>query len=99
MKSKDVVWTSRALKEYKNLIDHLLENWSLKITEEVTTLINSSVSKLNKNPKHYPLISKKDQIRSFVISKQTTIFFVDSENSTTIISVFDNRQNPKKRPQ
>ena len=93
----DLLWTDRALTEYDNLLDYLLEKWGEAITLRVIGEINQKISQIKKFPEHFPVFLKGKQIRRCVASPQTSIFFHIKGDVIEIISLFDNRQNPQKR--
>lgn len=44
------------------------------------------------------LENKEKQIRGFVITKHNTLFYRIEEDKIILITFFDNRQNPIKKP-
>ncbi|HAL81491.1 MAG TPA: hypothetical protein DCO83_04025 [Mucilaginibacter sp.] len=90
-------WTDRAIEEYDKLLDYLYEEWSEEIAKRVIVEINHTVSRIQSSPEQFPVFLKKKQVRRCVASPQTSIFFKIKKDYIEISSVFDNRQNPKKR--
>jgi plasmid stabilization system protein ParE len=90
-------WTDRALAEYEKLIDYLLEEWGEEITLRVTLEIDETILRIKNSPEHFPIYLKSKKVRRCVASQQTSIFFKVSKDVTILISLFDNRQNPRKR--
>ena len=90
-------WTDRAIAEYDKLVDYLYAEWSDEIAQRVTNEINYTVSRIQNSPEQFPVFIKKRQVRRCVASAQTSIFFKIKKDYIEISSVFDNRQNPKKR--
>ncbi|MEO6851111.1 MAG: type II toxin-antitoxin system RelE/ParE family toxin [Mucilaginibacter sp.] len=90
-------WTDRAIEDYAKLLDYLFEEWSEEIAERVVTEINHTVSRIQNSPEQFPVIIKKNLVRRCVASPQTSIFFKIKKDYIEISSVFDNRQDPKKR--
>lgn len=84
-----LIWSDRALVEYAKLQEYLYEEWSEEIAQTVVRIENS--------PEHFPLFIKRKKIRRCVASPQTSVFFNVNKNVIEIMSIFDNRQNPKKR--
>ena len=95
--ANSLFWTERALTEYEKLIDYLLEEWGEEITIRVTLEIDQTIGRIKNSPEHFPIFLKGKKIRRCVTSPQTSIFFRFSKDVIIIISLFDNRQNPKKR--
>ena len=96
MKIKSIIWTKRALSEYDLLVEYLFVEWGEKITLKISQSIDKYLIRIENSPNQFPIINRDKMIRKCVISKQTSLFFMVLENSIIIISLFDNRQNPKK---
>jgi plasmid stabilization system protein ParE len=90
-------WTDRAIAEYGTLLDYLYEEWSEEIAQRVITELNHTVLRIQNSPEQFPVFIKKRQVRRCVVSPQTSIFFKIKKDYIEISSVFDNRQNPRKR--
>lgn len=90
-----LAWSDRALLEYEELLDYLMEQWGEKITKKVAFEVSHQIIRIQTTPHQFPLLGKN--LRRCVVSPQTSIFFKLTKNSIEIYSVFDNRQNPKKR--
>ena len=89
-------WTERAANDYEKLIEYLIEKWGIEITLDVVHDFERTFSQLEKFPEHYPVFLKKKNIRRCVVSPQTSIFFKADKDVVEILTLFDNRQNPKK---
>jgi len=92
-----LIWSDRALKEFGKLQEYLSEEWGEEIAKRVINEIDQTASRIQNSPEHFPFFSKRKKIRRCVASPQTSIFFSLNQDTVEIISVFDNRQNPKKR--
>ena len=97
MADKSLRWSDRALKENRKLTDYLLSDWGDKIASRVSEQIEKATQRIQQTPLQFPIFSKQKNVRRAVISPQTSIFFKVYRTEIVIISVFDNRQNPKKR--
>lgn len=91
-----LVWSNRALEEYEKLQEYLFEEWGEEITQRVIKEINQTVVRIQNSPEHFPVLKTK-KVRRCVTSPQTSIFFKVTKDAVEVISVFDNRQSPKKR--
>jgi plasmid stabilization system protein ParE len=92
-----LIWSDRALKEFDALQEYLYEEWGEEITQRVINEIVNTTIRIQNSPEQFPLFKKRKKTRRCVASPQTSIFFRVSKDVTIIISLFDNRQNPKKR--
>jgi plasmid stabilization system protein ParE len=92
-----LIWSIRAREEYAKLQEYLYEEWGEEITTRIIKEIDQTVLRIQNSPEHFPVFLKRRKVRRCVASPQTSIFFSLSNNTIEILSVFDNRQNPKKR--
>jgi len=95
--AKTLLWSIRALNEYKNLLDYILGEWGERIRDRVVSEFNDSLSRIQNSPEQFPIFLKRKNIRRCVASPQTSIYFKVHKDDIEILAVFDNRQNPKKR--
>jgi len=83
--------------ENDKLTDYLLAEWGVEIAQKVAQLIEDTADRIRRNPEHFPIFIKGKKIRRCVVSPQTSIFFKVNKDEIFIISLFDNRQSPRKR--
>lgn len=95
--ANSLIWSERALKEYDQLLDYLIEEWGKEITIRVSLEIDQTISRIQNSPENFPVFLKSKKIRRCVASPQTSIYFKVNKNIVEIISLFDNRQDPRKR--
>ena len=93
----NLFWSERALKEYKNLMNYLLEEWGEKIRDRVISELDKSLTRIQHSPEQFPFFSKRKGVRRCVASPQTSTYFKKTKEHIEIYSFFDNRQDPKKR--
>ncbi len=91
-------WTKRAQKSFGNIVDYLNTEWSLAVAVKFVKKSNSFIETL----KDYPRLGKQEPaakgLRSFILSRQTTVFYRIKNNDTIILlNFFDTRQDPKKK--
>lgn len=91
----DVFWTDLAEESYSNELDFINTKWNLSEVVKFMDLVDEFVNKLELGI-IVGKISKKTNIRSFVISKQTTLFFDVFEDSKEIelLLFWNNKGNP-----
>ncbi|WP_459212307.1 hypothetical protein [Aquimarina rhabdastrellae] len=92
-----VVWTPNAELSYAKELENINENWSINEVIEFMDLVDDFVKNLE-NGLIQGNISTKNNMRSFVISRQTTLYF-DVHEDLKIIELllfWNNKENPKK---
>jgi len=91
-------WTKRAQKSFDNIVDYLNTEWSLVVAIKFVKKSNAFIETL----KDYPRLGKQETaangLRSFVLSRQTTVFYrIKNKDTIILLNFFDTRQNPEKR--
>ncbi len=93
----DIIWGKKAKVSYTEELEFILVKWNLKEVKKFTLLVNSKLEVL-KTGKLEGRISKRSQIRSVVVSKQTTLFFDinKKENRIELLLFWNNKRDPKE---
>lgn len=94
-----ILWTKNAQKSFDIIVEYLQKEWSLNSAIKFVRKTNIFLKTLS----HQPEIGKKEQpkkdLRSFVLTRHTTVFYRLKDESTIVILVFfDTRRNPSKKP-
>ena len=91
-----VFLTRRAEKDYELIKDYITQEWGDKTAETFTKKADEIFQLLESFPEMGPVENK--DIRGFQLSKQTRILYRIRAEKIIILSFFDVRQDPKKRP-
>lgn len=62
---------------------------------EFVLKLDKSLKQIQKLPDSFPESEKIRGLRTCVVTKQTTVYYKYSETTIDIVTIFDNRQNPK----
>jgi len=93
-----ILWTISAQKSFDQIIEFLQEEWSLNSAIKFVQKTNNLIETLKEQPKIGRPEKVKNDLRSFVLSRQTTVFYRIKSNVVIILlKFFDTRQNPLKR--
>ena len=86
-----VKWTKRASRNLDHTIKYIIDNWSIKSGIKFVRRVHRFVNIVLDQPQ----IGKIEfgDIRSFVISKQTIIFYRITDSEVIILRVVDSRQS------
>jgi len=87
--------SKRAMRKLDGLLVYLEEEWSTKVKHEFVLKLDKSLKQIQKLPDSFPESEKIRGLRKCVVTKHTTVFYKYSEITIDIITIFDNRQNPK----
>ena len=91
-----IVWSDEALSNLKNILTYLENNWSKKEINKFATLLDRQLNRIQNNPFLFAESESRSTIRKSVLTKQVSIYYRIKNKTVELISLFDNRQNPKK---
>ncbi|MBC8753338.1 hypothetical protein H2O64_01565 [Kordia sp. YSTF-M3] len=93
----NVIWTPTAELSYAKELDKINKKWSVNEIMDFMNLVDDFVKKLESGIIEGK-VSQKTNLRSFVISKQTTLYFDVFEDTQTIelLLFWNNKDNPKE---
>ena len=91
-----IVWSDEALSNLKNILTYLENNWSTKEINKFATLLDRQLNRIQNNPFLFAESESRSTIRKSVLTKQVSIYYRVKNKTVELISLFDNRQNPKK---
>lgn len=94
--SRKVILSKRAEKTLEKLFLYLSENWSAEVKFDFITKLERSVELLQDYPESFPESSAKTGLHKCVITKQISLYYTFDSENIKILTVFDNRQDPKK---
>lgn len=83
------------MQKLDTLLAHLEKAWSIKVKREFVQKLDQSLQQIQQFPDSFPESKKIKGLRKCVVTKQTTIFYRFSEATIDVVTIFDNRQNPK----
>jgi len=92
-----VVWGKNARLTYLDELDYIFKKWNYKEVKNFVNLVTDFIKNLEFGVIQGK-ISFKQNLRSFVISKQTTVYFDvnNKENRIEILLFWNNKKNPQK---
>lgn len=96
---REIRLSKRAMKKLDSLLVYLENEWSTKVKHNFILKLDKSLKQIQKLPDSFPESEKIRGLRKCVVTKQTTVFYRYSETSIDVITIFDNRQNPKSQKQ
>jgi len=89
-------WTANALEDYRQVVDYLLREWTLKVAADFVNILEKRVDNLSSFP-NIGIASLKDpSIRSIIITKHNKLYYRISPGKVEILDIFDTRQSPDK---
>jgi len=95
----DIVWSLEARNTYIGVLESINSQWSFSEVKSFETHVNQVLELVRQFPEIYEYSDQSNAHRC-VLSKQVSLFYRIEKEAETIelISFFDNRQDPEKRP-
>ncbi|MCF8298935.1 MAG: type II toxin-antitoxin system RelE/ParE family toxin [Saprospiraceae bacterium] len=92
-----IKWTKRAQKSFDNTVEYLQDEWSINSSKKFVRKVNKFIEILKLQPQIGKSEIIRNDIRSFVISRQITVFYRLKKDTIILLKFFDTRQNPTKK--
>ena len=92
----EIKLSSRAQRDFANIINFLEENWSLTEIRRFNDIFKKRIHTIRQFPYSYPSISNRHNLRKCVLIEQITMYYKINENEIIILSLHDSRSNPSK---
>jgi plasmid stabilization system protein ParE len=93
--NREIKFSRIAAKKLQNLLVFLEKEWSAKVRNNFVLNLDKSLKQIQQLPGSFPESEKILGLRKCVITKQTTIFYKYSDTSIDVVTIFDNRQDPR----
>ncbi len=94
----EIDWSDVALEDYQRILDYLLLNWSKKVSDNFEIKLNQKLNSLRFQPHRGVLSPKYADVRNILITEQNKLYYHIGENSLSILTIIDTRQDPDKNP-
>ena len=91
-----ISWTNEAKRDLSLIINYLETNWSEREIRRFFQRLEQTLETILQSPQLYKLVDKRKNVRKCLLSKQTSIYFKVEDDKIFLITLFDNRQDPKK---
>ena len=92
-----IIWSTLSLKSYWEELDFIFNKWGIDEADKFEILVDDYLATLSSGTitSRY---SEKTSIQSFVISKQTTLFYIERIpiNKIELLLFWNNQKDPKK---
>ena len=93
-----ILLTKRAEKNYHSIKEDLVANWGEIVADAFEQKTIDFLDLLERFPEMGTVEVNAKQIRSFLITRQTRVFYRTKGNQLIILTFFDTRRDPKKKP-
>lgn len=91
-----ILWTAEALKNLRQILKYLEENWSDKEIKNFVRKLDKRLNLIAFSPKLFAKSEVKKNVRKSVLTKHTVIYYLFEDELVKILTIFDPRQHPSK---
>jgi plasmid stabilization system protein ParE len=92
---KKVILTKRASYRIEELFKYLEAEWSEKVKNDFIDKFENAIYQIQKYPEIAPKSDIIQNLHKYVVTKQTSIIYRIDKKFITILTIFDNRMDPK----
>ncbi len=92
-----IEWTENAKQDLKEIIEYLVEEWSVDVAENFVDKLDSMLELLENSPFIGTASNKKRGVRQILITRHNRLFYRISGDKIILLDFFDTRQDPSKR--
>jgi plasmid stabilization system protein ParE len=89
-------WSKAATKNFDKIITYLFEDWGETTAKTYVRKASLFLNILSEFPEMGVLENTKNNIRGFVLTKNTTVFYKVKGDVIVILNFYDNRKRRKK---
>ncbi|MVN20974.1 type II toxin-antitoxin system RelE/ParE family toxin [Mucilaginibacter arboris] len=93
-----IILTKRAEQNFISIKEYIQQNFGEIVAEVFEQKITDFLHLLKTYPQIGSVEVKSKQIRAFRLTKLTTVFYRIKDQNMIILTFFDVRQDPKKKP-
>jgi plasmid stabilization system protein ParE len=90
---REIIWTEQAVENLNDILTYIETSFGYNVSIDIFAKFESTIEILSR----FPNIGRREykDLRSFVLYKRTTLFYVFDDYKFTILKLYDNRQNPE----
>ncbi|MFV0345491.1 MAG: type II toxin-antitoxin system RelE/ParE family toxin [Bacteroidales bacterium] len=92
---RKIIFSKRASSRLEALLLYLEREWSVKVKYSFIAKLDKGLEQIQNHPDSCPTTDAVKRLHRMIITKQTSIFYRYDLESIIIVSVSDNRMNPK----
>lgn len=89
-------WTDESIQNLENILDNIKITWNENEVNNFKSKLSHQLKIIQRFPMIFPASEYNSRLRKAVMSKHTSLFYEFKDDIIFIVSIFDNRQNPKR---
>ena len=93
-----LIWTRTARNRLAEILDYIEKEFGKSARQQFRSKTKEFTTLLKEFPEMGSIEIRDKKIRGFQLTRQTRVFYRLKENRITLLTFFDSRQNPRKKP-
>ena len=93
----EIIWLPQAEADFDKILLYLDQNWGAKVVDEFILKFERIIKLIILKPRMFRHSSKMD-VHQVLITKHNLLFYRIIENKVELLTFFNTRQNPIKKP-
>lgn len=93
---RNVYLSPKAVQKLAGVFEYLEENWSKKVKDDFIKKLDKTKELISKFPESFPESSSFPGLFKCNVTRHNTLFYRVKKNDIEIVTIFDQRQHPKK---
>lgn len=92
-----IIWLPKAEERLKEIVDYLEQNWSEKEIQKFLKRTVRVLHFISENPFMYRRSAKKHIHEALITKHNMLIYRIKNDTEVELLTIFDTRQNPRKK--
>ena len=91
-----VEWSDEAITQLSKIYDYLEQNWTGREIRKFSVRLERVIELIAQYPRMFAVSQHKKKVRRCILTKQNSLYYKVDRHRIFIVTLFDNRQDPKK---
>lgn len=93
-----LIWTKTARSRFAEILNYIEREFGESARQQFRSKTKEFTTLLKEFPEMGAVEIRDKKIRGFQLTRQTRVFYRLSDNKITLLTFFDSRQDPRKKP-
>lgn len=93
---KKIIWSPDSEQDLEIILEYLSYEWESSVATKFLDIIEDLTTQISINPRQFPLLHTRLNIRKCVITKHNTLYYINRRTHVELLRIYDSRQDPEK---
>jgi len=93
---KKIIWSPDSELDLEIILEYLSDEWESSVAVKFLDITEDLTKQISINPRQFPLIHSRLNIRKCVITKHNTLYYRNKRTHVELLRIYDTRQDPEK---